>query len=352
VQPRIVFAYRYGALGGPSTQLLARLQAFRPHFDVRILIERDLGAVRSFPPDVITVAPTFQSQIDAIGALEPDWFVVFDSGWREPWIRAGSPGRLVLEVRTTSSSLTFLDELRAAQRIDLIIVATRYLAGLLERRGLGEIAPIAIVPNIASSWPPPGDAWEAPSPILLWVGRLEPHKGVRRFIDLCDEVEPIGVLPLLVGGVNDTNDEVIDTVDHLYRSRRRHQPIWFPRVRHDEMPRIYASVARSGGMLVITSDNENFPNTAVEATMLDCAVVAPAVGGIPELLPPDALFPPGDDAAASALIEKVLRVDGFASSLATSARAIIEPLVRPENALPAYLAALDLALPDIDPGTD
>lgn len=305
-----------------------------------------------FPADVVTVTPTFQSQVEVIRALEPDWFVVFDSGWREAWIRAGSPGKLVLEVRTTSSSLSFLDELRTAQRIDLIIVATRYLAGLLESRGLGDVAPIAIVPNLVSSRPPPADGWEAPRPVLLWVGRLEPHKGVRRFIDLCAALEPMGILPLLVGGVNDTNDEVIETVDHLYGSLRRARPMWLTRVRHDEMDRIYASVARSGGMLVITSENENFPNTAVEATLLGCPVVAPAVGGIPELLPPEALFPPGDDAAASALIEKVLRVDGVASSLVTSARAIIEPLVRPENALPAYLAALDQALPDGDQRPD
>jgi glycosyltransferase involved in cell wall biosynthesis len=343
--PRLVFAYRYAAAGGPVTQLLARATLFTPHFDVRMLFEQDLGGVAQFPPAVVTMAPSFQEQIDAIAQLKPDVFVVIDSGWREAWIRAGSPGKLVMEVRTTTSSLTFLDELRAAQRIDLFIVATKYLQRLLSESGAGDIAPIVVVPNtLRSGWAEQVDPWDAPAPILLWIGRLEPHKGVRRFIDLCDALDGEGVLPILIGGTNDTDEEVMDTVERLYGRKRTHKPIWLTRVPHDRMQRIYSSAAASGGMLVITSDNENFPNTAFEAAMMACPVVAPAVGGIPELLPKGALFQPGDDAAARALITRVLGNPTFRLSLADDARAIVEPLVRPENALPAYLAALERAL--------
>jgi glycosyltransferase involved in cell wall biosynthesis len=345
-KPRIVFAYRYGSLGGPATQLLARLATFGSYFDVQILFERDLGAVGSFPPGVVTVAPSFASQIEAIAELSPDWFVVFDSGWREPWIRAGSPGRLVVEVRTTSSNLSYLRELRAAQRIDLIVVATHYLAERLKAEGLGDVAPIAVVPNIFSpSWPPHIDAWPAPRPVLLWIGRLEPHKGVDRFIDLCRSFEPEAALPVFVGGTNDTNEEVAATVARLYGSLHSYAPIWLPRVLHDAMPRIYATAAASGGMLVVTSENENFPNTVVESIMSACPVVAPAVGGVPELLPPELLFSPGDDDGARRLIRELLESEDLRRSAVESARAIIEPLVRPEDALAAYLAALDRALP-------
>ena len=345
MRPLLVFAYRYASPGGPATQLLARLETFASHFDVRILFELDLGGVSLFPPESVTVAPTFQSQIDAIAELKPDLFVVIDSGWREPWIRAGSPGKLVMEVHTTTTNLTFLDELRAAQRIDLFIVASRYLAGLLADRGLGDIAPIAVVPNsLRRAWLQPAEPWQAPAPILLWIGRLEPHKGVRRFIDLCDALDPLGVIPMLVGGTNDTDEEVMETVERLFGSPRRHRPIWLTKVPHDLMRRVYATTAASGGMLVMTSENENFPNTVVEATMMGCPVVAPAVGGIPELLSPEALFAPGDDVAARALITRVLAEPALARSLTAAARAIIEPLVRPENALPAYLAALERAL--------
>jgi glycosyltransferase involved in cell wall biosynthesis len=178
----------------------------------------------------------------------------------------------------------------------------------------------------------------------LWIGRLEPHKGVPRFIDLCDALDPLGVIPMLIGGTNDTDEEVMDTVERLFGSPRRHRPIWLTKVPHDLMRRIYVSTAASGGLLVMTSENENFPNTVVEAAMMGCPVVAPAVGGIPELLPPEALFDPGDDAEARALITRVLADADLRASLTANARAIIEPLVRPENALPAYLAALERAL--------
>ena len=62
-----------------------------------------------------------------------------------------------------------------------------------------------------SGWTEQAEPWDAPAPILLWIGRLEPHKGVRRFIDLCDRIDD--VLPMLIGGTNDTNEEVMDTVD-------------------------------------------------------------------------------------------------------------------------------------------
>ncbi|HEV2685325.1 MAG TPA: glycosyltransferase family 4 protein [Actinomycetota bacterium] len=345
MSPRLVFAYRYGAFGGPTSQLLARLDAFGSHFDTRVLFERDLGAVAAFPPNVATVAATFEEQVDAIGALQPDWFVVFDSGWREAWIRAGSPGKLVLEVRTTSSNLTYLDELRAAQRIDLIIVATQYLASFLIDQGLGDIAPIAVVPNVLrSAWFEPAEPWVAPKPIVLWVGRLEPHKGVLPFIDLCGELESMDVIPMLVGGVNDTNEEIAVAVERLYSRPRRNVPLWFPRVTHDRMRRIYASAAASGGLLVITSRNENFPNTVAEASMMGCPVVAPAIGGIPELLPETALFPPGDFATARGLVESILSVPGAGARIVERARGMIEPLVRPDRALSAYLAALERAL--------
>ena len=71
MRPRIVFAYRYASPGGPVTQLLARLELFASHFDVRMLFEWDLGGVSLFPSDVVTVAPSFQSQVDAIAELKP-----------------------------------------------------------------------------------------------------------------------------------------------------------------------------------------------------------------------------------------------------------------------------------------
>jgi glycosyltransferase involved in cell wall biosynthesis len=344
VSDRIVFAYRYGALGGPATVLLSRLETFAARFDVRLLFERDLGGVAQFPPERVTMTPTFQSQEDAIRDLKPDLFVAIDSGWREPWIRAGSPGKLIVEVHTASPQLVFLTELRSAQRIDLLIVPSHYLADVLIERGMGDIAPIAVVPNsLPRRWFKPTEGWEAPSPMLTWIGRLEPHKGVDRFLDLCDGLTG-EFLPVLVGGTNDTEEEVMTTAERLYGTHRPKKPLWFPRVAYERMPRLYASIARSGGAVVMTSAAESFSMTVAEATLMGAPVIAPAIGGPAELLPPEALFAPGDDDAARALITKVLSEPGAGSSLTAAARAVVEPLVRPENALPAYLAALERAL--------
>jgi glycosyltransferase involved in cell wall biosynthesis len=345
VSERIVFAYRYGSLGGPATVLLSRLETFTRRFDVRILFERDLGGVAQFPPASVTMTPTFQSQMDAIRDLKPDLFVAIDAGWREPWIRAGSPGKLIVEVHTASPQLVFLKELQAAQRIDLLIVPSHYLAGILVERGMADIAPIAVVPNSLSRlWFQPVEGWAARTPMLAWIGRLEPHKGIGRFLDICDGLRSIDFLPVLAGGTNDTEEEVTTTAERLYGARRPRKPLWFPRVAHERMPRLYASIARSGGAVVMTSEAESFSMTVAEATLMGSPVIAPAIGGPAELLPPEALFPPGDNDAARALIMKVLSEPGVGSSMTAAARAIVEPLVQPENALAAYLAALERAL--------
>ena len=72
MRPRIVFAYRYASPGGPVTQLLARLELFASHFDVRMLFEWDLGGVSLFPPDVVTVtvprpAAAFEETVMVMG---------------------------------------------------------------------------------------------------------------------------------------------------------------------------------------------------------------------------------------------------------------------------------------------
>jgi glycosyltransferase involved in cell wall biosynthesis len=59
---------------------------------------------------------------------------------------------------------------------------------------------------------------------------------------------------------------------------------------------------RSADIFALASRSEGMPRALLEAMALGAPAVATNVGGIPEILPPDQLVPPGDPAALAAAI--------------------------------------------------
>lgn len=340
-RPRLVWGYRYGILGGVCSALLGRLPAFARVFDVAVLLERDLGAAAEFPAGTVRVAPTPQEQVEAIRYLAPDLFVAIDSpGLIEAWDRAGSPGRLIVEVHTTTSGQSYVHGMSPAQRVDLVLASSDYLAGLLRESGVDRLAPIRVLPPaLEPEWFGPTTAWTPPEPLLLWVGKLDDHKRWWAFLDLCASVRAPAV-PVLAGGSTAPPDRVRDLLARLDGRRA----LWLPSVRRDLMPRLYAAVAASGGLSLSTSRNESSPMSVAESILMGCPVVAPAVGGIPGLLAPLGLYPPDDFGAARDLVERALADPALREEIVAKSRPLVEDRVDPEAGLARFLAALDDAL--------
>jgi len=63
----------------------------------------------------------------------------------------------------------------------------------------------------------------------------------------------------------------------------------------------------SADLFVLASLTEGLPRVIVEAMARAMPVIATSVGGIPELLPPEDLVPPGDPKALAAKIAEVAR---------------------------------------------
>ena len=96
--------------------------------------------------------------------------------------------------------------------------------------------------------------------------------------------------------------------------------------------------------VVSTSSWEGLPLALLEALSLGAPVVATAVDGITDLVPPGAalLVPAGDPAAVSAAISRVLSDDNLAASLRAAA---LDAAVawRPERMLSQYRSAYQAA---------
>jgi glycosyltransferase involved in cell wall biosynthesis len=330
---KVLFCYRYGVIGGVSTQLLNRYTHFSAEFEIGVLYESDHGMVAHFPPGVARVTPTDEARESAIRDAEPDVVVVIDSpGFLTAWQRAGSPGSLILEVHTTTANLSYLGEL--AVEPDHIVTVSEYMRAKLGALGL---SPISVVPNClderwyADTVPPTLET----TPVA-WIGKLDGHKRWRAAADLLDRIAAAqpGVTPLLVGGYTAPVSEVEALTTKLATSRALGSARWLPRVDYDLMPGLYSAIAANGGLTVSTTTDESFGMSVAEALVRECPVIAPAVGALPEILPEEALYPPGDWADAANRARRALTDSGFRAALLSTA-----PLVRERTHTEYALAA-------------
>ncbi len=83
-----------------------------------------------------------------------------------------------------------------------------------------------------------------------------------------------------------------------------------------------AALVRLARCVVSTAAWEGLPLALLEALALGAPVVATAVDGVVDVIPPDAavLVPPGDPAAVAAAIKRVLTEPGLAERLSRAAR--------------------------------
>lgn len=341
-RPRVVFAYRYGLLGGVSAQLLNRYPAFSERFDVRVLYEQDHGMVGRFPDGVAEVTPDGDAMAAAVRRLAPDLLLVIDSpAFIEAWSGAGRPGRLVVEVHTTTGNVAYLDRIGPDTGVSAFVTVSRYMESALRERGIDRIAPLWVVPNcLDERWFAPPEAPTLATRPLLWVGKLDDHKRWREALTVMEAV--VGrangagpVTPLLVGGRTSPEAEVRELLARIYSSESLADSVWWPFVAYERMPALYRSVGASGGALLLTTRDESFGMTVAEALLMGCPVAAPRIGALPELLPDDALYPPDDWSAAERLADRLLHDERLRERV-TAAADEIRAVVAPQRALDAF----------------
>jgi glycosyltransferase involved in cell wall biosynthesis len=147
-------------------------------------------------------------------------------------------------------------------------------------------------------------AWHIPAdaPLVGIIGRLVPIKNHALFLQAAAKVR--AKMPnarFAIVGDGETRADVEQSVDQL----NLREAVIFTGWQKDLAP-IYSDLDVS----VISSDNEGTPVSVIEALVAGCAVVATAVGGVPEMLEQGrlgALVPPQDAEKLAAAMIHVLQ---------------------------------------------
>jgi len=291
--------YNVCGLGGVETSIINRVGVFRRlGLETRILFQDywgEGGKLMAQHP-AISICKDEDSQRVVIDELSPDCIVVVDSP-RFVRVVKRSQARCPLLFETHMSDLNAFEARRvvdaiADSRVSLVVAPAEFNRSVLIGHSIDE-SRIRIIPNSIDleRFETPADEQRSvhlnvpiETPLLLFVGRLEPQKNAVEFVRIHKKLLEYdrSIHAVIVG-------DAVDTQSYEQAVRAEAAPIienvtFLPRVSYDEMPALYQAVARSGGCLVSTSLHESQPMIILEAMASRCPVVASNVGGTGELV--------------------------------------------------------------------
>jgi glycosyltransferase involved in cell wall biosynthesis len=173
----------------------------------------------------------------------------------------------------------------------LRVAPSRYYAGLAEAARLG---PTRVLPQGVD----PTGPWEGAEGPLVFLGTLAPHKGAHLVVEAFRRAFPERARAgegLLVHG---------PVVDPAY-ARSLRWPLAGP-LAPDEVPPL---LRRARALVLGSIWPENAPLVLSEARACGCPVVAPAIGGIPEVVEDGRdgwLYPAGEREALAGALRRVV----------------------------------------------
>jgi teichuronic acid biosynthesis glycosyltransferase TuaC len=157
-------------------------------------------------------------------------------------------------------------------------------------------------------------------PVMVWVGRMVPVKGLDVLLAACAELRRRGLnFQLCLVG----DGPLRSALEQQSRAAGLHAVVRFTgTVAHHQLADWY----RAADVMVLPSHSEGVPNVLREAAACGIPYVASRVGGIPELsdFARNCLVPPGDPAALAGALgaftgAKPIQVEDPASGLGVSA---------------------------------
>lgn len=289
---KVLYLYRYGILGGVSTQLVNRMKYLKNFCEPHFGFLKDYGIKSSFGNyPFVYFFENIESLANLISANSFDIIIAIDTNEvYEAILKSRFKGIVINEVHTTyEQGLRKFQDLIGNVEMDAVITPSQYLKQRILSQFMSKSSiPIYVVENCLDNklfnyqYPEsiPGKK------IILWVGKLDAHKNWPSFLSIAQSIRLLrqDCEFWLVGGYTapkKVSEYLLNMVDSLGLSDCFK---WIPRVEYNKMPELYSLTAASGGVYVSTSQNESFGMTITESLACGCPIVAPRVGAIPEIL--------------------------------------------------------------------
>ncbi len=301
--------------GGENLPLLeqsgARVHRLRAvgNYDPRRLLEL-AGIARRIEPDLVQ---TWLPMADVLGAFVARWLGV-------PWVYAE---RYAPDAYGISLKVAFDQWL--ARRYAAAVISNSTSADAVWARWLAPGRRHGVIRNALPlaefDATPPADPRQLglppELPLVLYIGRMLPHKGIDTLLDALERVNaerPIAALLLGVGELHETVRARLDTPGFAGRARA-------PGFRYDT-----AAWLKRASVFVSLSRFEGMPNTVMEAMAMRCPAVVSDIPQHREILDDaSARFVPlGDAAAVAAAIRRTLDEPAEAAARAARARAVAD----------------------------
>jgi glycosyltransferase involved in cell wall biosynthesis len=261
-----------------------------------------------------------------LSALQPDFLLSLDT----PQIRKHLDRRLskikyVYEVHTPYPEGLKRLKHQNWRGVSAILTPTRSHRDLILSLLKGKLdCPVKVVPNpLRSDFNVSPETPAYPRPIVIWVGRLDPHKNWRMFVDICQNLNSSGAdLEYWLVGTNKISPVQKDQLwEQIKKAKLASRFRWLPFVQNEKMDRLLSFAAASKGCLVYTSHLESFGMAAAEAMANSCPVVVPDVGGFHDFVingETGYCYPPGNLHAAVNYILKSIRDTSARSKIVTA----------------------------------
>jgi glycosyltransferase involved in cell wall biosynthesis len=222
--------------------------------------------------------------------------------------------------------------------LDLIVVEGTVVAGHLIRQGVEEDR-IAIIPSGIDlrAFAPRDELSNDPplSPVVGFVGRMDPIKGPLDFVAICAHLASRPVRFAMAGD----GPSGIEVRRAIWKRGLERRIDWQGRIAQAELPEFYARLA----VLVVPSTLDGRPLVVQEAQACGVPVVASRVGSIPDLIEDGAtglLCPPSDHAAFAGAVGKLLDDQGLRRRIGAAGQDRVLREGGLAAALPAYAFAL------------
>lgn len=286
---KVLISYLFSTKGGVETALANRLRMINPDYEVDLHFFADYGGMSIFDGFngsvfVESNQNNVKSIIDSNGY---DIVISIDSIDILKILReANYSGKIGLEVHTTyAEGLTYLKS-SLVHDIDFVIVPSVYQKTLIQSV-LSDIK-IYVLGNAINDniFYIKDSKWQQKKKIVLWVGRIDPHKNWKLFLKIASKlyVKNSDYYFWVVGGLKSDPLEIDKFEKTIYELNLEKCLRWIPQVNYQNIREIYSMAANSGGCYISTSQNESFGMTIIEAMICRCPVIVNCVGALSELV--------------------------------------------------------------------